>query len=234
MAVNTFDVAILTFVNQFVGRWPEFDRFIAYLTWQNTFKGGVLCALLWWAWFSGKERAQEAVLSTLAGSFAAVATARLLASVLKFRLRPMANPELSFRIPPGINAEQFIAWSAFPSDHAVLFIGLATGLCLISRRVGIAALVYTVLVILFPRLYGGIHYPTDLIAGGLLGAAFVLLTCLRPISDRLSRPLLKFEERRPATFYAALFVVCFEVGELFTGVLGFVRSALRLMARLHQ
>ena len=35
VAVNTFDVAVLTFVNQFVGRWPEFDRFIAYLTWQK-------------------------------------------------------------------------------------------------------------------------------------------------------------------------------------------------------
>jgi len=230
--VNRFDVAVLTFVNQFVGRWPEFDRFIAYLTWQNTLKGGVLCTLLWWAWFSGRDRAREIVLSTISGSFAAVLTARLLVAELPMRVRPLANPALNLRIPRGINAGQFIAWSSFPSDHAVLFIGLATGLCFVLARVGIAALVYTVLVILFPRLYGAIHYPTDLIAGALLGAAFVLLACWRPIRDRLSRPLLAFEKRRPAIFYAALFVTCFEIGELFTGVLNSARSVMRLMARL--
>jgi undecaprenyl-diphosphatase len=118
------DVAILTFVNQFVGRWPEFDRFIAYLSWQNTLKGGVLCTLLWWAWFSGRDRAREIVLGTISGSFAAIVTGRLLATALPLRVRPMGDPALNLRIPQGINAGQFIAWSFLPSDRTVLFIGL--------------------------------------------------------------------------------------------------------------
>jgi len=63
--VNDFDIAVLTSLSEFVGTYPELDRFIAYLTWQNSLKGGVLCALLWWAWFSGRERAREIVLSTI-------------------------------------------------------------------------------------------------------------------------------------------------------------------------
>jgi undecaprenyl-diphosphatase len=234
LAVNGFDLTVLHFVNQFVGRWPELDRFVAYLSWQNILKGGMLAALVWWAWFSGRERAKELMLSSLIGSLAALAVARLLASTLRFRVRPLADPQLGFRVPEGIKASQFIPWSSFPSDHAVLFIGLATGLCLVSTKVGIAALAYTALVILVPRLYGGLHYPTDLIAGGLLGAVFVLIACSRPLIEKLSRPLLVWEKGRPATFYAALFVASFEVAELFEGARNCAQSVLRFVARLHR
>src|SRR5690242_6228170 len=205
--MNGFDLAILTLVNGLVGACPELDRLVAYLTWQNSLKGGVLCALLWWAWFSGRERAREIVIGTIASSFIGVVLARFIGAVLWIRPRPLVNPELVLRIPPGINAGQFMGWSSFPSDHAVLFIGLATGICHISRRLGIAAIVYTIVVILFPRLYGGIHYPTDLIAGALLGAGLVTAGCSPVIGGRLARPLLVFEERYKAVFYPALFLI---------------------------
>jgi len=231
--VNEFDLTVIRFVNQFVGRWPEFDRFMAFLTWQNILKGGALAALLWWAWFSGKQRARELVLGTLSGSFAAVAAARLLGSVLVFRMRPLVNPELHFHTPPGIKAADMISWNAFPSDHAALFIGIATGLCFISMRVGIAALVYTVVVILFPRLYGGIHHPTDLIAGGLLGSALVVTACSSRWIERLWRRLLEFEKDRPAIFYAALFIVCFEIAEMFESVRNSAQTTLRFWTRFY-
>ena len=231
--MNDFDIAVLTSLSEFVGTYPELDRFIAYLTWQNSLKGGVLCALLWWAWFSGRERAREIVLSTLIASFTGVLIARTLGAVLPMRMRPLVNPELSIHIPPGINPGQFMPWNSFPSDHAVLFIGLATGLCFISRRVGAAAVVYTVLVILFPRLYGGIHYATDLLAGAMLGAALVMLACSRRVGDRIAPPLLALEQRYRAVFYPALFIVCFEIGELFTGVINSQRSLMHAIQRFH-
>jgi len=231
--VNSFDLTILHYINQFVGRWPEFDRFVAFLTWQNILKGGALVTMLWWAWFSGKHRARELVLATLLGSFVAIAMTRFLASGLAFRLRPLANPELNFHVPAGIKAANLLEWSSFPSDHAALFVGLATGLCFISRRVGFAALAYTVVVILFPRLYGGIHHPTDLIVGGLLGVACVVSACTHPVVERISNRLLAFEKGRPAIFYTALFIAFFEIAELFEGVRNSAESTLRLMTRLH-
>lgn len=231
--MNGFDRASLLFVNQFVGRWPEFDRFVVYLSWQNILKGGVLVTLLWWAWFSGRQRSRQIVLSTLLGSFVALVAARLLANYLEFRVRPLANPELRLRVPPGVKASGFAPWSSFPSDHATLFIALAAGLCFVSRRVGIFALVYTVVVILFPRIYGGIHHPTDVIFGGLLGAAFAVAACFHPLIEKLSNRLLALEKTRPGPFYAALFITSFEVAELFEGVRSSADSMLRFMARLH-
>jgi len=230
--VNAFDLTILQCLNQFVGRWPEFDRFVAFLTWQNILKGGALVTMLWWAWFSGKERARELVLATLFGSFAAVGIARL-AGELGFRARPLANPELHFQVPVGIKSASLIEWSCFPSDHAALFVGLAAGLCFVSRRVGFAALAYTVVVILLPRLYGGIHYPTDLIVGGLLGAACAASACTHPGIAKISSRLLAFEKQRPAIFYATLFLAFFEIAELFEGVRNSAGSTLRFMTRLH-
>jgi undecaprenyl-diphosphatase len=231
--VNSFDLTILQVLNEFVGRWPEFDRFVAFLSWQNILKGGALVTVLWWAWFSGRERARELVLATLFGSFIAIAMTRFLASGLAFRPRPLANPELNFHVPIGLKAANLIEWSSFPSDHAALFVGLATGLCFISRRVGIGALAYTVVVILFPRLYGGIHHPTDLIVGGLIGVGCVVATCTHPGVEKISSRFLAFEKQRPALFYAALFLAFFEIAELFEGVRNSAESTLRLMTRLH-
>jgi hypothetical protein len=56
-------------------------------------------------------------------------------------------------------------WSSFPSDHACLFFALATGLCLISPVIGGLALLHASLIVSLPRIYLGLHYPTDVLAG---------------------------------------------------------------------
>ena len=60
--------------------------------------------------------------------------------------------------------------SSFPSDHAVLFSAITTGIFLVSRRLGIFATIYCLIFIAFPRLYLGLHYATDIIVGALIGA----------------------------------------------------------------
>ncbi|MGE5047085.1 MAG: phosphatase PAP2 family protein [Deltaproteobacteria bacterium] len=231
--MNGFDLAAIELVNSFVGRWPEFDRFVAFLTWQNILKGGVFATLIFWAWFSHRPRAKEVVVATLYGSIGAVAIARILAAALPFRTRPLFNPALHVRTIDGANAGQLIDWSAFPSDHAALFLGLATGLGFISVPLGVASGLYATAIILFPRFYAGIHHATDLIAGGVLGVCLALFSCWQPLRERLARPLLALERWKPALFYAAMFLVCFEIAELFEGVRNSAESAWRILARHH-
>jgi membrane-associated phospholipid phosphatase len=231
--MNGFDSAAIQLVNSVVGRCPELDRFVAFLTWQNILKGGVFAALIFWAWFSNRPRAREVVIASLYGSVAAVAIARILAAVLPFRTRPLFNPALHVRTIEGVNAGQLIRWSAFPSDHAALFLGLATGLGFISVPLGLASGLYATAIILFPRLYAGIHHATDLIAGGLLGVCLTLFACAQPLRDRLAKPLLELEKWKPALFYAAMFIVCFEIAELFEGVRNSAESAWKILARHH-
>jgi undecaprenyl-diphosphatase len=63
---------------------------------------------------------------------------------------------------------------SFPSDHAVMAGAVATGLFLVNRRLGwLAAL--AAIVMAFSRVYIAAHYPLDVVAGLLVGAAVSLL-----------------------------------------------------------
>src|SRR6478736_7829876 len=61
----------------------------------------------------------------------------------------------------------------FPSDHATMAGAVLAGLFLVNRRVGLIAALAAVLMA-FSRVYIAAHYPMDVAAGLLLGAAVTL------------------------------------------------------------
>jgi membrane-associated phospholipid phosphatase len=63
---------------------------------------------------------------------------------------------------------------AFPSDHAVMAGAVTAGLFLVNRRLGWVAAALAVLMV-FSRVYIAAHYPLDVAAGLLLGAAVTLV-----------------------------------------------------------
>lgn len=80
--------------------------------------------------------------------------------------------------------------ASFPSDHAMVAGALVVALFLVDRRVGAAGLVLAVL-LAFARVYAGIHYPGDVAAGLVIGAAIdaVVVLALRPIAVPLAERL---------------------------------------------
>jgi undecaprenyl-diphosphatase len=63
---------------------------------------------------------------------------------------------------------------SFPSDHSVMAGATAAGLLLFSRKIGLVAVVAAALMA-FARVYVGAHYPGDVLAGLLIGAAVAIL-----------------------------------------------------------
>jgi undecaprenyl-diphosphatase len=59
---------------------------------------------------------------------------------------------------------------SFPSDHAVLAGAVAAGVLLVHRRLGIVAAVLAGLMA-FTRVYVGVHFPLDVVAGVVLGGS---------------------------------------------------------------
>lgn len=81
---------------------------------------------------------------------------------------------------------------SFPSDHATVVGAVAGGLLLSNRRWGSIAAVLAVLMA-FTRVYVGVHYPGDVVAGLALGAVVavagrpLVVPLLTRLADRLGR-----------------------------------------------
>jgi undecaprenyl-diphosphatase len=117
-------------------------------------------------------------------------------------------------------------WSSFPSDNAVLFFTLSTGLLFISRKIGVFALAYTMLFICFPKVYLGLHYPTDIIGGAIIGMSIAWLGNLSIIRGRISQPVLYWAQSKPSSFYPLFFLVTYQIVDMFDNSRAIINAVL--------
>jgi undecaprenyl-diphosphatase len=75
---------------------------------------------------------------------------------------------------------------SFPSDHATAAFAIAVAVALRLRGPGVA-LLGAAAVVAVGRVFLGLHYPSDVLAGALLGSAAALTLWLAPIRERLDR-----------------------------------------------
>jgi undecaprenyl-diphosphatase len=74
--------------------------------------------------------------------------------------------------------------SSFPSDHATAAFAISVSLFLRSTRVGLAAIAMAA-ALAFSRVAVGIHYPSDVVAGAIIGTAVALVLWLPPMRGHL-------------------------------------------------
>src|SRR5206468_704440 len=90
--------------------------------------------------------------------------------VFPFRLRPIHDPSLHLHLPFGARDTALRAWNSFPSDHAMVWAALTTGVAAVSPLAGGLIGIVAVFLICLPRVYLGLHYPTDILGGFAIGA----------------------------------------------------------------
>jgi len=234
------DLAVLHAVNGFCGN-SILDRIAAYEESNFFFKGGLYLAAYWWFWFTPDQNRRQAnrriILITFVGTVLALALDRALADTLPFRVRPMYAPNIGYHapsIPFEVNLEH---WSAFPSDTATFWLALSYGLYRIKRPLGIAAMVYSTLWMCLIRLYVGIHYPSDLVVGAVLGPAVVwslerLLARREAFIDNVMARMSRWEQRRPDIFYAVAFMISFELAIMFVDLRDMVRGTAHALRKM--
>ncbi len=222
--IGDLDAYLFHAVNQFCG-----NRFLDSLAnveeATNLLKGGLFMAIYYWLWFEMRGRQQHAhrkiLIAMLMAGFAALAMARFLAHIVPFRVRPMFADPL-YHAPSFPVSRNFELWSSFPSDTAALFFALTVGVLVIWRAAGILLLAYTCLWICLPRLYLGLHYPSDLIGGAVIGSAtaglFFRLAKTGAYDRWIGGPLLRLENRYPPIFYACAFPLLYEIAITFVDV----------------
>jgi undecaprenyl-diphosphatase len=220
------DLAIIQFFNGFASRSCFFDRAVVYVSGTPMLKGMVLFALVWYALFaSDRARARrDELLAVVAFLVVALAVARILSSVLPFRLRPIHDPTLALQPVCGLDTRGLSGWSSFPSDHAVLYSMLATGIWFASRRLGWIAIIHVAVFVLLPRVYLGLHWPTDILAGVVLGVPFAHLARYLWLRTPIGRWGHTLFVKEPGVFHAGLFVLSYLVTTHFDELRGLLRA----------
>ncbi len=178
--------------------------------------------MYWWSWFKNGEnnnKNKEPRAIVISGMLACVVSLiliRLIALVLPFRVRPLVDPTNGLHFPK--DNFDWVNWSSFPSDHAILLATLTTCLFFISRLCGWIALLDSTLLVLVPRVYLGIHYPTDILAGAAIGVGVALLANQKDIKAVVAKITFQFMDKYPALFYTGFFLFMYQVADWFRGV----------------
>jgi undecaprenyl-diphosphatase len=227
--MNFFDSKIMVFLNGFARKSFAFDSFMHVLSTNYLIKGGIFVTMLWWVWFRNGEnntKTREHIISMIIASFSAILIARFLALTLPFRPRPLKDLEIFYVIPYSMTRDSLEVWSAFPSDHAALFFAFAAGLMFVSRFMGVFALLYAFFIICFPRMYLGLHYPTDIIAGAMIGVGMAFLANTAHVNNYMVKPTMRWHHDHPSSFYAVFFLLTFSIATLFDSIRRLINSML--------
>lgn len=221
--MNSIDSAARLFFGPLVEKHWRFDQLMVVLAGNDLFKGGVFMAVLWWAWFRqhpARARTRHHLVATIVGCVVAVCAGRALALALG-----------SHDGGAGFSAPGVGRINSFPSDHAVLFFALATGLWFVSRRLGMLAFGYSAVFIALPRMYLGYHSPTDILGGALIGIPIVLLANLYLPQRKRIQQLVAFSDAQPQYFYPLFFLVTYQVAELFESTRSIAGMLFKLIRR---
>ncbi|WP_156722369.1 bifunctional phosphatase PAP2/diacylglycerol kinase family protein [Streptomyces apocyni] len=145
--------------------WPGADRVLPRLS--RAANHGVL----WFATAAGiataasSPRARRAAVRGVASLALASATVNTLGKRSVRRARPVWDA-----VPPIRRLKRRPVTTSFPSGHSASAAAFATGVALESRGWG-AAVAPLALAVGLSRVYTGVHFPSDVLAGGALGVA---------------------------------------------------------------
>lgn len=159
------DARVFLWINGFVGKVALFDKLMTGLV-NDYFVPVVMSLVLVGLWFWGRDVAerdncQRGVIIAMIG----VGIVNLAVEILNgyyFRLRPFAEHDVNLLFYEPHD-------SSFPSNPAAVAFALATGVWLRNRHAGV--LLYCIAALFaFARVYAGVCYPLDVVAGAAVGA----------------------------------------------------------------
>ena len=209
LARQQLDRPVVLWLNHFA----LLDNVAHALTSLYLLQGAPLMAGIWLVWFDASEPLARA--RVVAGVFAAslaAAVSRGLEFALSMHPRPLVDLPLVPRLDPTMLTDVY----SFPSDTATLLFGLAMVITLIRPRIGFIAFAWA-LVVCSARVYEGLHYPSDILAGAGLGVTVVCILQHRAIL-RFCFPVLQWADRRAGIFYAGAFIASYSVAQDFSDI----------------
>jgi len=172
LAPTHFDLWFTAQLAEFLGQRPLFDLAVQSAIRHNVLGGFWYAAALFVLWLRGSQEGNEAtrrrMLTILLGSLIAILL-MLVAQALVVWPPPIHHPSLSSLYPRYIYTNP--EGSSFPSQSVTLYASLAAGIYSLHKATGWFLWAGVVVLVGLPRIYVGGHYPSDVLAGIILGLA---------------------------------------------------------------
>lgn len=162
MSFGAWDIQFLFALNSFAGRSASLDTLIVFVA---SYLPYLVVVLLAWRLYEDRRIPLVQKTRVFVLALAAALAARIgIGSPIRFFF-PRSRPFLTYHV------HQLIAEHApgFPSGHALFFFGFSVVAFAYDRKLGVLCLVLSTFIVL-ARVAAGIHYPSDIIAGAVLGS----------------------------------------------------------------
>jgi undecaprenyl-diphosphatase len=166
------DLALFNWLNGFAGHTPWLDALMIVCA---KYAPVVFALVLLGCWLRWRPDWQRAAALAGVAALLALGIGQLVGMAFP-RARPYAVTAATVLVPHAPD-------TSFPSDHAILALAVTVVLATASQRLALWLAGFSLLV-LISRVYIGVHYPTDVLGGALLGALGGWLT-LRLARTRL-------------------------------------------------
>ena len=173
------DLYFFNLINQFAGKWEVLDflgiffaKYFEYVL--------LLCLVL----FLIKDF-KKYWLMVVEALTTAILVRFVITEIIRwfwFRPRPFVNDYVNLLISK--NFEE----ASFPSGHASFYFALSTIIYIYNKKIGILFYVGSSLIVI-ARVFVGVHFPLDILAGALIGLMMGLI--LNKVFRNIETPTLK-------------------------------------------
>ena len=222
-----WDIYLVKFFNQFCGKSIFLDTLAVVFLSVDALRTALLVALVLGIWHYGKITgdlsSQKRVVSILLSIVITLGSIEILNAVIDSP-RPAVTYENTLKTPL-LTADTKELWKggwvrnpkhgSFPSDTVALLSTMAIGLFLWNRMLGAIAILFVCVAGILPRLYFGLHYPSDMILGFII-ALFSSLSIDKIKSlDKLYKKIFSIEKQFPYVFGVLGFYLAYIIADKF-------------------
>lgn len=183
------DKNLFLLINSFVGKFPLLDNLVKLVV-NEYFVPVSLALVLLYLWFA-PSKSQDKHRESLPLAAYSIGIANLIIEIVnKIILRPRPFDEMSVNLLFYRPTDP-----SFPANAAVVGAALATSIFLVNKKWGVFA---TALATIygFSRVYAGVHYPVDVLAGFLLGfVSAILLSKLNMVVEKTGKVIEDVQSR---------------------------------------
>ncbi len=191
--MTSIDETLFLWINGLAGRLPLLDGFMKGIA-NDYFFIVSACLVMLALWFGTREiRQREENQKAVIGASASLGIATGIVGIFNlfdFHSRPFIElPSTNLLFYPPTDP-------SFPSHSTTIVFAIAIAIILADRKAGVFLLLIAFLHG-FSRIYVGIHYPSDILAGATIGAltaflVFRLIRRLEPWPGRLLQLIRRF------------------------------------------